>query len=222
MFDQGIGVCSVRLSRLASTGRPAYGNANGAVVICASTSVLTTNWETEAGVEQFVRDACGVVVTNRKKPDTVKYCTWELTLLRSDYRIPEIMELGSLLGPAGAPVGIAWFSSRRCATVARNGFFMEAWQERVNCDVASTPPYRRIVISQSFAVPGEEQRNEDPQESTFQGYGQTNANMADGPFNDLDVITDPTAGPMFEIDADATPNCPDPFTYVPLPADLST
>lgn len=220
-MDSGVGVCAVRLSRVTSDGTPDFGNAHGSLTICGGIMKLSDDWEVEDGVEQFVRDSCGNVVVNRRKPDTTKYATWELTMTKDDPRVAELMELGTIVGSLDDPSGVAWTAGRGCSPVQPNGFIMEAWQERIDCDDAADFPFYRIIYGRAYARPGARDRDENPQETVYQGISVVNDNFGDGPFGDLDDLTSVTDWPMAEMFDVGVPECDALFTYHAIPGSAS-
>lgn len=142
-------------------------------------------------------------------------------MVRTDHRVAEIMELGTIVGSLDDPSGVAYTTGRGCSPVNPNGFILEAWQERIDCDDAADFPYQRIAYARSYARPAAKERNENPTEFVYQGISVVNDNFGDGPFGDLDDVAAITDWAVLELDDIGVPTCDDVFTYHAIPAGAS-
>src|SRR5262245_47274112 len=187
-MESQFGACAVRISRLTSTGLPDYGNANGALCIVGGVNKFTHDFEIEKGKEIYETDACGVPFVTFKLDDVTKWATFELTLGRFDDRLPEILGIGSRLGPAAAPYGHTINAAAGCQAGGQPTVCLELWRQRRSCAVALNPPYKRVVLPLCKLTPQGFDSEDSVALPVFGGQAFANANFEDGPFNDLDEL----------------------------------
>jgi hypothetical protein len=214
-----IGVNAVRIARLTSTGAPDFNNALGAFVMCGGTSSFEHDFQTESGVDLFERDAAGNPCVIRRKPDSVKYATFTLTMCRSDYRMNEIMGISNNVTLGQTVVGHAVKVTQGCTTPSTfYGVSLELWSEQWDCASAMTNmPYMRAILPRCYLTPKGFKRENGVSMPVFQGFSVANDLWGDGPFGDADVMASQTGWCYAEIDDPALPQCPSPVGYVNIP-----
>lgn len=220
MYTAKVGACAARLSRLDDDGTPIFSSATAAVVIAPGIMSFEIEYEIEEGEEVFKRDSCGTPIVSSKQDDIIKRVNFTLTMGSDDYRIYDVADIATLVEDGGDVVGMAIDLAGGCeAGASKSPFCLEVWSNQILCASAADSPYQRIVLPFCTAVPSSESRETDASEPTLEGFSLSNANFADGPFGDLDLIDDPAyvnAG-IFFLDDDSVPEPPSPFDYVATP-----
>lgn len=219
---QEMSALAVRLSKLTTTGAPDFNTALGAFALCAGLSSFQFDHEIAEGQEFYEVDGGGNPCVSRKRPDIVKRTTFTLTLCTRDHRVDEIMGVGSPVGPAPAPTGKVVNVTQGCGGVTTpNGFALELWSERWDCNAADEDPYIRSVLGRAYAVPAGFTKENGVAKPVYKGFSVPNPNFGDGPFGDLDDLVGFTDWSYAEVDDDALPTCADPLAYIPLPSSAS-
>jgi hypothetical protein len=226
-MESVIGANAVRITRLRSNGKPAWGSAVGAFVVAGGISTFEHGFEVEEGSSIFTRDAAGNLCVNRKRQDDVKYTTFTLTLCRDDPRLTEIILHGgaTLLTDAGGyPMGRGIIAGANCGTSTQsNGVCIELWSELYDCDVPKADwPYMRSVLPRAYLTPQGYTREDGVSLPVYQGFAAANPAIDNGPFNDFDVVGDLTNLIYFDFYDDGVPVAPAPLDYSAVPANPSS
>lgn len=218
-----IGCAAFRISRLLADGTPDYGNASGSFAVCGGITKFTPDFEVEKGDEIFIKDSIGAPCVNVVRDDIDKWVTFELELCKDDYRIWEILGLGDALSTAGSVTGLGHTMAAGCAVTARDRVCIELWVQQYDCDAAVVGfPYKRHVLTKAVLTPKGADISEKPTLPVFSGKGFNNANIADGPWGDLDTfVTNSFVGAYAKVDDTALPYCPSPQQYLQTPASAS-
>lgn len=218
---QEIGAIAVRLTKCGPTGAPLFNNARGAFALCHGLSSFQFDHDIQDGQELYEEDGNGDPCVVRKRPSRVKRTTWTLTLCTRDHRVDEIMGVADAVGPAPAPTGKVVNVAQGCGGVADpDGFIIELWSERWDCNAADDDPYLRSILGRNYAVPSGYTKENGVAKPVYKGFSVPNPNFGDGPFGDLDELVGFADWSYAEVDDDALPTCPD-SAYLPTPSGAS-
>lgn len=220
-MESQFGACAVRLSRQAADGTPAYGNTSGALCIAGGVNKFSHGFEIESGDEIVEKDACGNPVVVFKLDDKTKWATFELTLAKSDDRLPELLGLGQLLGPTNAPVGHTIDAAGGCDPALQSSITLELWRQRKDCQTAMDPPLKRVVLPGCKLTPQGFDSDASVALPVYSGICQVNGKFGNGPWSDLDELVGKENWVYAEVVDDVFCTQPKPFTYTPIPAHTS-
>lgn len=217
---QEMSAIAVRFSKVATDGTPAFNTAQGAFALCSGVTSLEFDHEIQAGTDIFELDGRGLPCVVRKRPDIVKWTTFTLTLCTRDHRVDEILGVAQAVGPAPAPTGKVINTAQGCGDAETpNGFIMELWSERWDCNAADDDPYLRAVFPRCYATPAGYTKENGVARPVYRGFSVANPNFGDGPFGDLDDLAAFSEWSYGEVDDDALPTCTG--AYIPLPSGAS-
>lgn len=175
-----IQACSLRVSRLDSTGGPDPG-ASGMYVSDALVSMGFTSEVTE-GEEFELPNACGDVITF-KDDDKIRRLAIELSIRIPDPELTEILVGGAVLGSDEA----AGYGFPELNAVANpNGMSIELWAKRITAGNQQDPdhPWMWWVFPNVKLQVNDGTFENGPFTPTFSGFAGENPNWGDGPTND--------------------------------------
>lgn len=181
--------CRVRIARLESNGVPDPGAGN--LYISSNQVSLGITMNLEAGDDFVQKNGCGDICYSFKSRDQVKNLTLTYSSCDHDPEFIQLMQGGSLLQVLTATVG---YKLPPVGSVGNeNGVSMEGWVKNISgSGIDADFPYVRFVLPKTFWTPSDKTLENNPIVSSFTGEGQENANIYDGPANDIDFDIDDT------------------------------
>lgn len=138
----------------------------------------------EDGDEKTQKNGAGRVCLNYKTPSTPKGINVKgLQLCTPDPDLEQYLAGGLVLTDSGDTVGYAMPAVGTDPTP--NGVSIEFWTRAiVNGAPAAVNPYIQWVAPRVFLKRSSQTLQEDPLETTFEGFGTENPNWGNGPVND--------------------------------------
>lgn len=175
--------CRVRVGKLAANGNPLPGAKN--LYVSSGQVSLGITMNLEAGDDFVQKNGCGEICYSFKARDQVKNLALTLQMCDHDPEFKVLMQGGSLLTALGDTVG---YKLPNVGSVgAEDGVSLEGWVKNITgSGVDTTYPYVRFVLPRSTWTPGDLTLEANPIPANYTGEGVNNANIADGPVNDID------------------------------------
>jgi hypothetical protein len=220
---QEMSVLAVRISRLDDDGTPSFGDAEGSLVLCDGISSFEPTHELQEGEEFAELDAGGKLCVSFKRPNAVKWTSFNLTVCSWSLTLEEILGVASPVEDAGEIVGTIVNVQAGCAGASDpNAVAIELWSERIDCTERNTTfPYLRTVLPKALLSPQGWTKENGVSKPVYSGFSLANSNFGDGPWGDLDAVELETNWCYGHFLDDALPTCPDPFDYSAMPAGAS-
>lgn len=183
-------ICALRVSRLAATGAPDWGNVSGAWCT-QEVGTLSYTPDVITGTDVAELNGCGNLSVVRRYPDKIKRMNLTVELNSTDYRFHEIIAEQPILTGA---VGTVIKAQAGCgAQTLPRGCVIEAWVESILCgDANPTTPYIKFTFPKCFMRSAGGTLQMGLNKMRFEGFAQSNNNYGNGPFGDDDLLNKST------------------------------
>ncbi len=177
------GVCTIRVTRVDSTGRVIAGNNS---YVSNSVISVAQNINKEAGQSFTVRNGCGCGQAQFRQRDQFNW--WEFTFVKAKLEpvLTSFLTGAALITDGADTVGVAWPDNDQtdCAT-EETGVAFEFWTEQiVGSAQASDFPWVHHVYPYTSWSEGNNTHAEAFLEDTIDGFSRTNNLWGDGPYGD--------------------------------------
>lgn len=188
-----LNACVLRAARLGADCHPSGGADSG--IVTAALATLTADPDIEQGQIFEPKNACGTILYTARQEDRIKRYNISGELLFFDYEMMALMFGGStILGRAAGSFSgkVIGYADRAFNAAPRNGIYLEVIRQVVtpeggDCIQASgtaTPAAVGHIFGKCRLIPGSMTFENDVARVTFTGYGEANAWLTNGPWND--------------------------------------
>lgn len=216
-------VCAIRVARLNSACTFVEG-ANNAVATSAIVKVGSTP-EYAQGEEFFMKNGCGQVCISSKVIDQIKRVNLSLELCTRDPALVELLSGASLITDSTDIIG---YSRRGIGAAAPDPVSVEIWTKAVSanntCSATGVDSYAsarwwRVIWPKATFTLGDVSFANEIATLTLSGFGESNPNFYDGPFNDVPtgITLDTTSPEHMFLDLVGPPTLACGYTTAPVP-----
>lgn len=172
---------ALRVARLDASGATPAGASNMYVTNGLVKVTFTPVYET--GDEVTKKDGQGNTCLNIKQPDTFKRVDINsVELCAEDPELSELLGGGAIITDAGDTIGYA--APAAGVDPTPNGVSLEVWTRRYVDNQPAALPYARYLFPRVKLKPTAKSLEANPMATDFEGIGEENANIGNGPNND--------------------------------------
>lgn len=193
-------VCRMRVARLDGAGVPDPGAGN--LIVTDALTTLTFAEEVTEGTDFEQQNGCGDICVSFLDDDRFKRVTLEMTICRPDPELVELLRGGDPILSGGDTIG--WAAPAVGGAGNVNGVSIEAWTKHIVAEQQDADfPWFRWLFPKTHWRIGSNTLENGVLVLSLSGRGTQNANIFDGPANDLPDTTLSQRAYSYYLDADA-------------------